>query len=103
MNVAKHMGMLDGTPVQMPTTHHLVGDGEPGSSYIASVAGYFAPSVALLDKVVVGQGLGVIQDFAGEVLQELVSGRDGFVSTLRAVPRVNEGDALISVLGGEAL
>ena len=103
INVMRQMKMLAGVPEPQPTTHHLVGDGQPGGGYLASVAGYFRSDVAPLDHVTVGQMMGAIQGFDGSELQTFVAQREGYVSMLRAVPRVSEGDAVISITGGQAL
>jgi len=103
LNVLMYLDMIPGTPQPQPATHHLVSDGKPAGVYAASVAGYFRPEVALLDQVSQGQQLGVIQDFSGGMLEEFIAQRDGFISTLRAIPRVNVGDDVIKITGGEAL
>jgi len=100
LNVAKWLGMMPGEPKPRPLTHHLVGDGKPGGSYSATVAGYFRREVETLDYVTVGQRLGVVQDFGGQVLQDLIATREGFVTMLHAVPCVNVGDALVSLTPG---
>lgn len=103
LNVMKYLDMLAGEPENQPVTHHLISDGKLGGNFSASVAGYFHPEVGLLARVTPGQRLGVIQDFSGEVLEEFVCGRDGFITTLRAVPRVNAGDSVIGITDGICL
>jgi predicted deacylase len=99
-NVLKHMGMLAGEPETQRTTHRLIGDNQGGGSFNASVAGYFKPEVRMLDQVTTGQRLGAILDFDGSVLEEYISGRDGFVTNLRGTPRTNVGDNVIGITGG---
>ncbi|MCC6455902.1 MAG: succinylglutamate desuccinylase/aspartoacylase family protein [Caldilineaceae bacterium] len=102
-NVLKHMEMMEGEPDTHRTTHHLVGDKKGGGSFNASVAGYFKPAVRMMDQVTTGQRLGAILDFSGAVLEEYVSGRDGYVTNLRATPRTSVGDNVIGITGGERL
>ena len=100
INVMKHLGMMEGAPTPQRVTHYLVSDDQPGGHANASVAGFFRPEVRILDRVVTGQRIGVIQDFGGAVLEEFHSGRDGYVTTLRAVPRVSVGDSLFGITDG---
>ena len=100
LNVLKHMGMLAGAPDTHRITHDLRGDEQGGGNFFAGVAGYFKPAVRMLDQVTIGQRLGAVLDFDGSVLEEYISGRDGFVTNLRGVPRTNVGDHLIGITGG---
>jgi hypothetical protein len=47
--------------------------------------------------------VGAILDFSGAVLEEYISGRDGYVTNLRGVPRTNVGDHVIGITGGVAV
>lgn len=100
-NVLKHLGMMEGEPDTHRTTHRLVSDSKGGGSFNASVAGYFKPYVRMLERVQTGQRVGAILDFDGSVLEEFVSGRDGFITNLRATPRTNVGDNVIGITDGE--
>jgi N-alpha-acetyl-L-2,4-diaminobutyrate deacetylase len=100
INVMKHLGMLQGEPTPQRVTHHLVSDDKPGGSFSASIAGYFLPEVKMLEHVTTGQKLGVVQDFSGATLEEFHAGRDGYITMLRGVPRVNVGDALFGITDG---
>jgi predicted deacylase len=100
INVMKHLGMMEGEPVAQRVTHHLVSDEKSSGDSTASVAGFFHPEVRILDRVITGQRIGVIQDFSGAILEAFHSGRDGYVTTLRAVPRVSVGDALFGIADG---
>ena len=99
INVMCHLGILAGDPAPQPCTHDLFGDGNLDVVTAAPVAGYFRAKVALLDEVVMGQRLGAIYDFAGEVLAEVVSERDGVVIMLRRLHRVHVGEGLAQVTG----
>jgi predicted deacylase len=99
INVMRHLGMLVGEPEPQPMTHHLFGDGDLDSVITASAAGYFRAEVALLTPVQSGQRLGVVQDFAGQILQEVVADQTGIVIMLRRLHRVHVGDGLAHVTG----
>ena len=101
INVLKHLGMMDGDPMHQPITHHLVSDEKSSGPSSAEVAGFFRPEVRMLERVTTGQRIGVIQDFSGAVLQEFHAGRNGYITNLRAVPRVSVGDALFGITDGE--
>ena len=103
LNVLKHMGMMEGEPDTHRTTHQLMGDEQGGGNFHASVSGYFKPAVRMLDRVTTGQRVGAILDFSGAVLEEYISGRDGYVTNLRGVPRTNVGDHVIGITGGVAV
>ncbi len=99
LNVMKHLGMVPGEPQPRPMIHHLVGDGNLDVVISAPAAGFFQPDVALLDEVRVGQRLGTVQDFFGQVTAEVTADRDGVVIFLRRLPRINVGDRLVQVTG----
>jgi predicted deacylase len=99
LNVMKHLGMAPGEPQPRPTIYHLVGDGNLDVVISAPAAGFFRPDVGLLDEVSVGQRLGTIEDFFGQVTDEVTAGQDGVVIFLRRLPRVNVGTGLVQVTG----
>lgn len=99
INVMRHLGMLAGTPQPQPMTHHLVGDGDLDSVIDAEAAGYFRAEVGLLAEVDVGQRLGIVQDFAGEMVQEVCADRAGVVVMLRRLHRVHVGEGLAHITG----
>jgi predicted deacylase len=99
INVMRHLGIIAGDPAPQPCTHDLFGDGNLDVVTAAPVAGYFRAAVALLDEVVTGQPLGAIYDFAGAVLAEVLSERDGVVIMLRRIHRVQVGEGLAQVTG----
>jgi predicted deacylase len=99
INVMRHLGMLAGAPQPQPMTHHLVGDGDLDSVISAQAAGYFRAEVELLSEVGVGQRLGVVQDFAGEIVQEVRADQAGVVVMLRRLHRVDVGEGLAHITG----
>ena len=103
LNILKHLEMMAGEVDTHHATHHLVSDDKGGGSFIASVAGYFKPDVRMMDRVSNGQRLGAILDFSGAPLEEYISGRDGYVTNLRGVPRTNVGDHVIGITDGERI
>jgi predicted deacylase len=99
INVMRHLGMLAGDPQPQPMTHHLFGDGDLDSVLTAAAAGYFRAEVDLLTPVQPGQRLGVVQDFAGQIVQEVRADQAGVVIMLRRLHRVHVGDGLAHVTG----
>ena len=99
LNVMRHLDMLTGDPQPRPLTHHLCGDGNLDQIINAPVAGFFRPKVNLLDRVEIGQTLGVIQDFFGDVLATIKAEEAGVVILLRRVPRVNVGNGVVQLTG----
>jgi len=94
LNVARHLGMLVGTPEPPPPTYHLVGDGNLDVVTSAPTAGYFRAEVALLQTVRAGQRLGAIRDFFGQEIAAVTATNDGVVIMLRRMHRVQAGDGL---------
>lgn len=99
INIMRHLGMLTGAPQPQPVTHHLIGHGDLDSVISAQAAGYFRAEVELLAEVDVGQRLGVVQDFAGEVVQEVRADQAGVVVMLRRLHRVHVGEGLAHITG----
>jgi predicted deacylase len=99
INVMRHLGMLAGAPQPQPVTHHLVGDGDLDSVISAQAAGYFRAEVELLGEVEMGHRLGVVQDFAGEIVQEVRADGAGVVVMLRRLHRVHVGEGLAHITG----
>ncbi|MDE0042241.1 MAG: succinylglutamate desuccinylase/aspartoacylase family protein, partial [Candidatus Poribacteria bacterium] len=99
LNVMKHLGMIRGEPHPKSPTHHLVGDGNLDVVISAPAAGSFRPHVELLDEVNVGQRLGIVEDFFGQVAGEVTADRDGVVILLRRLPQVNAGEGVAQITG----
>jgi predicted deacylase len=99
LNVMMHLGMWPGQPQARPLRCHLCGDGNLDSVIAAEVAGYFRAEVELLAVVQTGQRLGVVQDFFGNVLQEVTADQEGVVIMLRRVHRAHVGDGLAHLTG----
>ncbi|MCC6453863.1 MAG: succinylglutamate desuccinylase/aspartoacylase family protein [Caldilineaceae bacterium] len=97
LNLMRHLGMLAGTPETPAHSLHLVGDGNLDIVTTAPVAGYFRPSVALLDFVQRGEPLGSLLDFFGNTLATVTAGADGVVIMLRRLHRVHVGEGLLQV------
>jgi len=94
LNVARWLGILEGTPQPRPMTHHLIGDGNVDQAILAPEGGYFRADVELLDDVVSGQRLGTIKDFFGETITEIRANTDGVIIMLRRMHSVRVGDGL---------
>lgn len=101
LNVMRHLDMLPGAPQPRHTTHHLFGDGNLDTVIDAQVGGYFRAEVELLTAVKAGQRLGIVQDFFGQVIQEVVADQEGIVIMLRRYHRVHVGDGLAHITGIE--
>ena len=104
-NLLAHLGLRPGGSSPPPDDQVLIEDTEQGSSNIqhqgvTPVGGLFHASVDLYDAVSKGQLLGTIVDLFGNVLHELRSTKDGVVITIRHVPRVQAGDALVNIAPG---
>jgi predicted deacylase len=97
VNVMKWLGMQDGEPSPPALTHHLFGDGNIDQAILSPSAGYYSPSVALLDDVREDQLLGTILDMFGEVVSKVRANTDGVVIMLRRLHRVNVGDGLAHI------
>jgi predicted deacylase len=69
LNVLKHFGYLEGVPEQNPKPKEI------GDRYwlTADEAGIFFPEVDICENVKKGQRLGVVRDYFGKVLQEIVA------------------------------
>ena len=97
INVMKWMDMLPGDPGPASIQHHFVGKGNLDQVVSAPVAGYFRPRVELLEEVVVGQLVGVIQDFFGQIVHEVFADTSGHIIMLRRLHRVRVGDGLVHI------
>ncbi|MDE0080803.1 MAG: succinylglutamate desuccinylase/aspartoacylase family protein [Caldilineaceae bacterium] len=95
LNVMHHLDMLAGEPAAAPPAEHLLGDGNMDEVMSAPMAGYFRPSVQLLQEVQSGQLVGTIHDPLGTLLAQLHAESDGIVIMRRGVHRVLAGDGLI--------
>ena len=95
LNVMHHLDMLAGDPAPARPAEHLLGDGNMDEVMSAPMAGYFRPSVQLLQEVQSGQLVGTIHDPLGILLAQLHAETDGIVIMRRGVHRVLAGDGLI--------
>ncbi|WP_375584035.1 succinylglutamate desuccinylase/aspartoacylase family protein [Cyclobacterium xiamenense] len=78
-------------------------DKEPGSGqlqrmYPAPGAGVFVPQVGLGAEVRRYDPIGEIWDYSGKVTNQVLAEKDGTVFLLRAIPRVEKGEALAGIL-----
>jgi predicted deacylase len=84
----KVLGMIDGKPEGLPSKYQI----REGFYQSGSAGGFLRPMVKLGEEVKKGQLLGVIIDFHGKVLEEILSPIDGSVLGLRTLPKINPGD-----------
>ena len=97
LNVMKYLGMLEGDPQSEPPELDLYGAGNMDEVLEATVAGFFRPEVALLDRIEQGQRIGSVRDYHGEVVQDLVADASGIVIMLRRFHHVEPGDGLAHI------
>ncbi len=97
MNLMRHLGMLEGLPEipAPPLRLHAIGNTDDG--VMATVEGFWMPSVALLEPVRAGQPIGRIVNETGELLAIPEAPAEGLVGLLRELPPVSAGDVLILV------
>lgn len=75
----------------------LHGDGDVDTFAAAPVEGLFLRKVSLMDEVRAGDIVGLMLNASGELLAEVPSPRDGYVTTLRRVAVVDAGLPLVGV------
>lgn len=102
LHLMNHMDMLNEPsrwlkePVA-PVGLRLIGDGNLDLSDEAHYEGLFVPSVRLLDEVQTGTHIGVIHDWFGRPLQEIIAPSEGIIMMLREVPYTKPGDGLFTL------
>lgn len=99
LRVMHHLGMASTAPHAEPPRIHLLGAGNTDASIQAQVAGYFIPTVKLLDRVEAGQILGAIYTVTGMLLEQLVAPVAGRMVLVRGLPRVHAGEGLFLISG----
>ena len=95
LNVMRHLSMLPGEPPAQTSAHHFVGEGNLDQVVSAPSAGLYRPCVELLDMVVEGQPLCVIENLFGKPMAEIRADRPGVVIMLRRIRKVEVGDGLV--------
>lgn len=93
-NLARHLGMVEGSLERSPLQLHLLGDGNTDLGAKASRDGFFVPAVALLDCVERGAPIGMLLDYAGVRCESYVAEAAGVVAMIRACPPVRAGESL---------
>lgn len=98
----RHLNMTDGAlEAVAPPALTLVGDGDLDQSAIATKAGFFLPTVELLQRVRAGEEIGQTLDPHGAKVERFTTPSEGVVAMLRATPVVRPGDALFLVTQAE--
>jgi predicted deacylase len=103
LNLLRYLGMLPGEAGRSRVEYRLEGDGNIDQAVTCNSAGFFVPSVRVLERVATGQIIGVVRDIFGAQVEEVRSKQEGFVILLRALPIVNPGDTVCVVTGGSAV
>lgn len=102
LNVMGELGMLD-RALPACRVKRTVEDPRPGSGHLqihnpSPISGLFEPCVSLGKTVRVGEPLGIVRDLTGVDEHVIRSECSGIVLTLRATPRVLEGQSVGMVL-----
>ena len=94
MNAMRVLGMVDGAPQPpRPDTRWF----EATAAVTATRAGIFTPVAVRGREVRKGDRLGTIRDYAGRVVEEIVSPVNGYALYGLAGPPVKPGDALVTI------
>jgi predicted deacylase len=78
------------------------GAGVLQSKHIASIRGFYQPTVALGDHVRAGDSIGTISSSLGEEIHTVPAECTGIILMLRALPSVARGEALAAILPDDA-
>lgn len=97
-----HMSIMEALPPP-PEAKWVIEDDSPQAGFLqvqnrAPVGGFFAPTVAVQEKVQAGQCLGVIRDPLGHEVHQVTAPHAGLVVFLRTYPRVHAGDPMCTIL-----
>lgn len=100
LNLLRHLGALDGEPLEREV--EVIEDHRPQSGHMqichpAPFGGFFQRAVNVGDRVEAGQVLGEVSSVLGDRTVSIPAGNGGRVVTLRWHPRVNAGDAVAVV------
>ncbi len=90
-NVMRFMEIIDGDAPALTKFRRLSGEGDTDDAMTTPVAGFLRSEVRLLDDVLEGQLLGVVEDLAGRTLHELRATRAGTVVMQHMSPPVQPG------------
>jgi N-alpha-acetyl-L-2,4-diaminobutyrate deacetylase len=99
INLLRHLRILPGEPEVQQPIHRLYGDGNVDASITTRRSGFLIPEVNLLQRVNVGQRLGVLFDLWGNSIESFTSPRDGVVALIHVCPVVKGNDPLFLITG----
>jgi predicted deacylase len=98
LNLLRHLEILPrGELRRVPVEGVLLGDGNVDESLSAARSGFLVSDVLLLQRVQMGERLGVLLDLHGCELEHYTAPRQGVVAMLRACPVVHAGDPLFLI------
>jgi predicted deacylase len=103
LNLLRFLQIINGIPARQPIKFHLIGNGDIDSAVTAKTAGFFTPTVGILDYVLPGHRVGLVRDMFGDTIEEIVAPNEGNVVLLRALPIVRPGDTLCVITGGSGI
>ncbi len=100
-NVMKHLGMLEGEPIEIKTPTTV--DGQKQELWTSGASAYFTKAGLFHNEIIPGQMLkkgefvGTVTNFWGEVVETITAPADGRVSGTIHNPVANPGDTAIAV------
>lgn len=100
LNLLKYLKMIPGEFEPARVKYQLVGKGDIDEAVASSTAGFFVPTVNILDPVVRNQVVGLVRDLFGETIEEIRSQQAGYVVLLRALPIVYPGETVCVITSG---
>ncbi len=103
LNLLGHLKIIRRVTESRPPSLHLIGSGDLDRTLAVNTAGFFVPTVKLLDRVERGQVIGVVRDLFGETIEEIRTEQSGYVAILRATPLVQPGVSVCLVVDGSPL
>lgn len=93
LDIARHLGMLAGSPRPRAATTFVT-----GRHYLETEHdGLFYPLVKAGDTVEKGAPLGYVTDFFGRRVQDLTAPASGIVLVIVATPAVNQGEEIVTL------
>jgi predicted deacylase len=103
LNLLGHLKIISREVEPAAPEIHLWGSGDLDRIQTVNNAGFFVSRVELMERVRMGQNIGIVRDLFGQTIEELNAQQDGFVALVRNCPVVNPGDAVFLVADSQEL